>query len=67
MDIEIQIMYNKDMEWHETFTVVLGPDDPVNALLGTITMATVTIIDEEAAGSVVLPSPPLVSSKQFNI
>ncbi|XP_033644314.1 extracellular matrix protein FRAS1-like [Asterias rubens] len=62
VDIEIQIMYNKDMEWHETFTVVLGPDDPVNALLGSITTATVTIIDEEAAGSVVLPSIPLVVS-----
>ncbi|XP_038060993.1 extracellular matrix protein FRAS1-like [Patiria miniata] len=62
VDIDINIMYNKDMEWHETFSVVLGPDDPVNALLGPITTATVTIIDEEAAGSVVLPSTPLVVS-----
>ena len=61
MDLQVEIIYNKDMEWHETFSVVLGPDEPFNALLGENTVATVTIIDEEAAGSVVLPAPPIVS------
>ncbi len=61
MDIQVEILYNKDMEWHETFSVVLGPDEPFNALLGDDNIATVTIIDEEASGSVVLPAPPVVS------
>ncbi|KAG7271527.1 hypothetical protein CRUP_007516 [Coryphaenoides rupestris] len=39
-----------------------GPDDPVEAVLGKITTATVTILDQEAAGSLILPAPPLVVS-----
>ncbi|XP_071508475.1 extracellular matrix organizing protein FRAS1-like [Diadema antillarum] len=62
IDIQVEILYNEDMEWHETFSIILGPDEPENALLGAVNVATVTVIDEEAAGSVVLPAPPVVVS-----
>ncbi|KAM7391087.1 hypothetical protein PAMP_021803 [Pampus punctatissimus] len=59
---KVEILSNEDREWHESFSLVLGPDDPVEAVLGEITMATVTILDQEAAGSLILPSPPIVVS-----
>uniref|UniRef100_A0A4W6CQ63 Fraser extracellular matrix complex subunit 1 n=1 Tax=Lates calcarifer TaxID=8187 RepID=A0A4W6CQ63_LATCA len=59
---KVEILSNEDREWHESFSLVLGPDDPVEAVLGEITMATVTILDQEAAGSLILPAPPLVVS-----
>ncbi|XP_065453534.1 extracellular matrix organizing protein FRAS1 isoform X1 [Chrysemys picta bellii] len=57
---KVEIMSNEDREWHESFSVVLGPDDPVEAVLGDITTAVVTILDQEAAGSLILPAPPIV-------
>uniref|UniRef100_K7G756 Fraser extracellular matrix complex subunit 1 n=1 Tax=Pelodiscus sinensis TaxID=13735 RepID=K7G756_PELSI len=57
---KVEIMSNEDREWHESFSVVLGPDDPVEALLGDISSAVVTILDQEAAGSLILPAPPIV-------
>lgn len=57
----VEILSNEDREWHESFSLVLGPDDPVEAVLGEITMTTVTILDQEAAGSLILPAPPIVS------
>ncbi|XP_063314780.1 extracellular matrix organizing protein FRAS1 [Pelobates fuscus] len=59
---KVEILSNDDREWHESFSLVLGPDDPVEAVLGDITTATVTILDQEAAGSLILPSPPIVVS-----
>nr|XP_057925745.1 extracellular matrix protein FRAS1 isoform X1 [Doryrhamphus excisus] len=59
---KVEVVSNEDREWHESFSVVLGPDDPVEAVLGEITTATVTILDQEAAGSLILPSPPIVVS-----
>ncbi|KAM6930976.1 extracellular matrix organizing protein FRAS1 [Xenentodon cancila] len=59
---KVEVLSNEDREWHESFTLVLGPDDPVEAVLGEITMATVTILDQEAAGSLILPAPPIVVS-----
>ncbi|XP_059502133.1 extracellular matrix protein FRAS1 isoform X2 [Stegostoma tigrinum] len=59
---KVEILSNDDREWHESFSLVLGPDDPVEAILGDITMATVTILDQEAAGSLILPAPPIVVS-----
>ncbi|XP_013794564.2 extracellular matrix protein FRAS1-like [Limulus polyphemus] len=59
---EVEILYNKEREWHKMFTVVLGPDEPVNAEIGEISVATVTISDHEAAGSGVLPASPIVVS-----
>uniref|UniRef100_A0A3Q2PFS0 Fraser extracellular matrix complex subunit 1 n=1 Tax=Fundulus heteroclitus TaxID=8078 RepID=A0A3Q2PFS0_FUNHE len=58
----VEILSNEDREWHESFSLVLGPDDPVEAVLGDITTATVTILDQEAAGSLILPAPPMVVS-----
>ncbi|KAJ7419121.1 hypothetical protein WISP_55751 [Willisornis vidua] len=37
-----------------------SPDDPVEAVLGDTSTATVTILDQEAAGSLILPAPPVV-------
>ncbi|XP_013870055.1 extracellular matrix organizing protein FRAS1 [Austrofundulus limnaeus] len=59
---KVEILSNEDREWHESFSLVLGPDDPVEAVLGEITMTTVTILDQEAAGSLILPAPPIVVS-----
>lgn len=58
---KVEIMSNEDREWHESFSLVLGPDDPVEAVLGDISTATVTILDQEASGSLILPAPPVVS------
>lgn len=58
---KVEILSNEDREWHESFSLVLGPDDPVEAVLGDMTTATVTILDQEAAGSLILPAPPIVS------
>ncbi|CAN0438603.1 unnamed protein product [Lampetra planeri] len=62
MEFPVEILANEDREWHESFSVVLGPDDPVEAVLGDITTATVTILDQEATGSLILPAPPIVVS-----
>ena len=56
----IDILFNPDVEWHETFTVVLGPHAPPNALFGNTTVTTVTILDNQVSGSLVLPAPPQV-------
>lgn len=61
---KVEILSNEEREWHESFSLVLGPDDPVEAVLGEVTMATVTILDQEAAGSLILPAPPIV--RPFN-
>ena len=58
---KVEILSNEDRELHESFSIVLGPDDPVEAVLGEVTTATVTILDQEAAGSLILPAPPIVS------
>ncbi|KAJ0067384.1 hypothetical protein NL108_003229, partial [Boleophthalmus pectinirostris] len=60
---KVEILSNEDREWHESLSLVLGPDDPVEAVLGDITVATVTILDQEAAGSLILPAPPIVSAQ----
>ncbi|GAB0189453.1 extracellular matrix organizing protein FRAS1 [Grus japonensis] len=57
---KVEIMSNEDREWHESFSLVLGPDDPVEAVLGETSTAIVTILDQEAAGSLILPAPPVV-------
>ncbi|XP_034152338.1 extracellular matrix protein FRAS1 isoform X3 [Esox lucius] len=59
---KVEILSNEDREWHESFSLVLGPDDPVEAVLGEISTATVTILDQEAAGSLILPATPIVVS-----
>ena len=52
-------------DWHNNFVVVLsGLSDQylVNAILGEISQTTVTILDKNAAGSLILPLPPLLVS-----
>lgn len=64
---KVEILSNEDREWHESFSLVLGPDDPVEAVLGEITMATVTILDQEASGSLILPATPIVRNVHCTI
>nr|CAB3247083.1 extracellular matrix protein FRAS1 [Phallusia mammillata] len=59
---KVNILSNEDTEWHETFLIKLGPNDPVNAVIGEKSQTTVTILDKDAAGSLVLPSTPIVVS-----
>ena len=61
-EFTVDVMYNKAIEWHESFSLQLGPQLPENAQFGPITTATITILDNEVSGSVVLPSPPIVVS-----
>ena len=58
--LQVNILSNEDTEWHETFLIVLGPNDPVNAVLGDVSQTTITVLDKDAAGSLVLPSSPVV-------
>lgn len=60
--MELSIVHNPSRQWHETFSLVLGPEEPVNAELGSITTASVTILDQKSSGSSVLPAPPVVAS-----
>ncbi|XP_076458587.1 LOW QUALITY PROTEIN: extracellular matrix organizing protein FRAS1-like [Babylonia areolata] len=62
VEFPVDILYNSDVEWHEAFTVLLGPQDPEGAIFGPVTVATVTILDNEVSGSLVLPAPPVVVS-----
>ncbi|XP_033757797.1 extracellular matrix protein FRAS1-like [Pecten maximus] len=62
VDFPVDILYNSAIEWHESFTVVLGPEDPMGAELSLVSVTTVTILDDEVSGSLVLPAPPVVVS-----
>lgn len=58
----VTVKCNEKSAWHKTFSLVMGPDEPVNAVLGEFAAMTVTILDKEATGSLVLPAPPSVVS-----
>ncbi|XP_069123568.1 extracellular matrix organizing protein FRAS1-like [Argopecten irradians] len=62
VDFPVDILYNSAIEWHESFTVVLGPEDPTGAEFGQVSVTTVTILDDEVSGSLVLPAAPVVVS-----
>uniref|UniRef100_H2Y542 Calx-beta domain-containing protein n=1 Tax=Ciona savignyi TaxID=51511 RepID=H2Y542_CIOSA len=62
LTFKVNILPNSDTEWQEAFLIVLGPHEPVNAILGRTSQATITILDKDAAGSLVLPSTPVVVS-----
>ncbi|KAL3876627.1 hypothetical protein ACJMK2_034445 [Sinanodonta woodiana] len=62
LEFSVDILYNADIEWHEAFTVVLGPGNPEGAELGLISSTTITILDNEVSGSLILPAVPLVVS-----
>lgn len=57
----MEILHNDAIEWHESFRVVLGPEDPSGAGLGEQSLVTITILDDEVSGSLVFPAPPMVS------
>ncbi|CAG5094102.1 Oidioi.mRNA.OKI2018_I69.XSR.g13247.t3.cds [Oikopleura dioica] len=63
----VVVKCNEESAWHKTFSLVMGPDEPVNAVLGEFPAMTVTILDKEASGSLVLPAPPaVISLKDFD-
>ncbi|WAQ95604.1 FRAS1-like protein [Mya arenaria] len=62
LNFTVDVLYNSDIEWHETFSIVLGPDQPAGAELGLVSTATITILDNDVSGSMVLPAPPVVVS-----
>ncbi|GFO33130.1 extracellular matrix protein fras1-like [Plakobranchus ocellatus] len=61
-EFAVDVLYNSAVEWHEDFHVQLGPEDPTNARFGDVSMATITILDTEVSGSVILPAAPVVVS-----
>ena len=63
LEFHVDVLYNSDIEWHEAFSVVLGPTPPIGAELGTINTATITILDNDVSGSIVLPAAPIVSTE----
>lgn len=54
-------MYNKRRNWALSFLVILGPDEVMNAEIGNISKAIVTIPRVESTESLILPSVPIVS------
>lgn len=60
VEFPLEILHNDDIEWHESFRVLLGPEDPSGASLGDRALVTVTILDDEVSGSLVFPAPPIV-------
>lgn len=54
-------MYNKRRNWALSFLVILGPDEVMNAEIGNISKAIVTIPRVESIESLILPSVPIVS------
>lgn len=60
VEFPVEILHNDDIEWHESFRVLLGPEDPSGASLGDRALVTVTILDDEVSGSLVFPAPPIV-------
>jgi hypothetical protein len=60
VNFPVEILHNDDIEWHKSFRVILGPEDPTGAGLGDQALATVTILDDGVSGSLVFPAPPMV-------
>lgn len=62
VDYAVDILYNSHIEWHESFVIVLEPEEIFGAEIGKIQSTTVTILDNKVSGSIVFPAPPIVSS-----
>lgn len=60
VEFPVDILYNSAIEWHESFSVQLGPEDPIGSQYGTNTVTTITILDNQVSGSLILPAPPVV-------
>jgi hypothetical protein len=63
-EFTVDVLHNAMAEWHETFMVVL--EELVDAKFGDLSMTTITIIDREVSGGVILPAPPIVSAFFMN-
>ncbi|GFY74626.1 extracellular matrix protein FRAS1 [Trichonephila inaurata madagascariensis] len=61
-NFEIEILYNKRRNWAVSFTVILGPDEVLNADIGNISKAVVRIASVHSTESLILPAVPLVVS-----
>ncbi|GIY35545.1 extracellular matrix protein FRAS1 [Caerostris darwini] len=61
-NFEIEILYNKRRNWAVTFTVILGPDEVLNANIGNISRAIVRIASVQPTESLILPAVPLIIS-----
>ncbi|GFS77940.1 extracellular matrix protein FRAS1 [Nephila pilipes] len=61
-NFEIEILYNKRRNWAVSFTVILGPDEVLNANIGNISKAVVRIASVQSTESLILPAVPLVIS-----
>ncbi|XP_067933161.1 extracellular matrix organizing protein FRAS1-like [Watersipora subatra] len=57
---EVRILYNPEMEWHESFSVVLEDFQGVSP--GENVTAIINIMDTDVAGGLVLPALPIVVS-----
>ena len=52
-------MSNERTEFHNMkFLIVIGPNEPINAVLGQVSQTTVVIVDKNTEGSLILPLPP---------
>lgn len=61
LEFPVEVIHNQDTEWHESFYVVFDENSFRGAEPGDIVSTTVTILDDEVSGSLVLPAPPVVS------
>ncbi|GFY26068.1 extracellular matrix protein FRAS1 [Trichonephila clavipes] len=61
-NFETEILYNKRRNWAVSFTVILGPDEVLNADIGNISKAVVRIASVHSTESLILPAVPLVVS-----
>lgn len=59
------LLHNPKSNRPRTFTVVLGPDNPTNILLGTLTTTLITVLPQADGQSWILPAPPVVVSLPF--
>lgn len=62
IEFAVDILYNREIEGHETFTIILEPEELFGAKLGKIRYTTVTILDNKISKRSVFPAPPLVVS-----
>ncbi|KFM66224.1 Extracellular matrix protein FRAS1, partial [Stegodyphus mimosarum] len=63
---EIEILYNKRRNWALSFVVILGPDEVLNADIGNISKAVITIPGVQSTESLILPAVPIVVSLLHN-
>lgn len=60
-NFEIEILYNRRRNWALSFTIILGPDEVINAEIGNKSKAIVTIPRVQATQSLILPAVPIVN------